>query len=45
MSNPVETSDHALSQYLGPSLQSATIRLAGALIAVAAIGALVIKVL
>ncbi len=36
MSNPVDVSDHALSHYLGPSLQSATIRLAGGLIALAA---------
>jgi hypothetical protein len=35
LSNPVDASDHALSQVLGPSLQSATIRLAGALIVLA----------
>jgi hypothetical protein len=45
MQNPVETSDHLLSQYLGASLQTATIRLAAGLIGVSAILALFFKII
>jgi hypothetical protein len=43
MSKPVESSDHLLSQYLGASLQAATLRLAAGLIILASVAALVIK--
>jgi len=45
LSDPVNASDHALSQFLGPSLQSATIRLAGALIVLAGIMGLLTRFL
>jgi hypothetical protein len=45
MTDPVHTSDNLLAEYLGPSLQSATIRLAGGLIVFAAVLALIIKIL
>jgi hypothetical protein len=41
----VHSSDNLLAQYLGASLQTATIRLAGALIVAAAVIALVIEIL
>jgi hypothetical protein len=45
MADPVRTSDHLLAEYLGASLQTATVRLTGGLIVLAAIVALVIKIL
>jgi hypothetical protein len=45
MTDHVHTSDNLLAQYLGGSLQSATIRLVGGLIIVAAVAALIIKIL
>ena len=45
MTDPVQTSDHLLAQYLGSSLQTATIRLAGLLIATSAIIALIVEIL
>jgi hypothetical protein len=43
MSKPVESSDRLLAQYLGSSLQAATLRLAAGLIILASVAALVIK--
>ncbi|MGB8841744.1 MAG: hypothetical protein WCC64_11800 [Aliidongia sp.] len=45
MTDPVQTSDHFLAHYLGASLQTATIRLAGLLIAATLVVALVIAIL
>jgi hypothetical protein len=45
MTDPVQTSDHVLAHYLGASLQTATVRLAGLLIAAAVIVALAISTL
>lgn len=45
MSKPVETSDAVLTQYLGASLQTATVRLAAVLIVVSAVVAAVITIL
>lgn len=45
MTDPVHTSDNLLAEYLGGSLQSATIRLVGGLIILAAVLALIIKIL
>jgi hypothetical protein len=45
MTDPVHTSDNLLAEYLGGSLQSATIRLVGGLIVVAAVAALIIKLI
>jgi hypothetical protein len=45
MTDPVHTSDNLLAEYLGGSLQSATIRLVGGLIVLAAVLALIIKIL
>ena len=45
MTDPVHTSDNFLAEYLGASLQTATIRLAGGLIVLSAVIALVIKIL
>jgi hypothetical protein len=44
VTNPVQA-DHLLSHYLGPSLQTATIRLAGLLIVLSAVVAVVIEIL
>ena len=45
MPDPVETSDHLLSQYLGDSLQTATIRLVAGAIGVSAILALIFRLI
>jgi hypothetical protein len=45
VSKSVETSDAVLTQYLGASLQTATIRLAAVLIVVSAVLAAVITIL
>jgi len=45
VSKPVETSDAVLTQYLGASLQTATVRLAAVLIVVSAVVAAVITIL
>ena len=45
MTDPVQSSDHVLAHYLGASLQTATVRLAGVLIAVTLIVALAISML
>jgi len=45
MTDPVHTSDNLLAEYLGGSLQTATLRLTGGLIVLAAVLALVIKIL
>ena len=45
VSKPVETSDAVLTQYLGASLQTATVRLAAVLIVVSAVLAAVITIL
>jgi hypothetical protein len=45
VSKPVETSDAMLTQYLGASLQTATVRLAAVLILVSAVLAAAITIL
>jgi hypothetical protein len=45
MTDPVQTSDHLLAHYLGASLQTATVRLAGLLIAISLAVALAISIL
>ncbi|MEA2756105.1 MAG: hypothetical protein QOJ54_2394 [Aliidongia sp.] len=45
MTDPVQSSDHVLAHYLGASLQTATLRLSGVLIAATLIVALAILIL
>jgi hypothetical protein len=45
VTNPIQTSDQLLAQYLGSSLQTATLRMAGALVALAVIVGVVIAII
>jgi hypothetical protein len=45
MTDPVHTSDNLLAEYLGSSLQAATIRLVGGLILVSAVIGLIVRIL